>query len=147
MGPVAARWSLSDNDQNLGELKTTPVVTLATPILVLTPGSIVGEVVFIDSYGNAVTSIDGSLLNDIAPDRLVATSGRARVVGLRLAYGDVPSGSALALINSCGRLELALNQSNAAGCLGLVTGQEVTVSWPNDVLPAIDPEATSDSGE
>jgi len=145
MGPVAARWSLTDDDQFPGEPITTPPVTLAAPIRISAPDAIIGEVIFIDRYGNAVTSIDRSQLKDITHDRLVVTVGRTSVIGLKSAYGNVPSGTALALINSSGRLELAINQDNAASCLGLVPGQEVIVSWPDDAFPAADPESTRDS--
>jgi S-adenosylmethionine hydrolase len=81
-------------------------------------GELIGRIVSIDRFGNAITNIDADRL-----DRLLAASGseamqiqvRAhRVSGLSHTYGDVAPNRPLALIGSRGFLEIAVNQGSAS---------------------------------
>lgn len=85
-------------------------------------GPAVGAVVWIDRYGNAFTSLPEGLLAAV-------DSPRVRVAGRELpvvrTYGDAPAGTAVALANSFGVLEVAVAEGNAAATLGLVLGTPV----------------------
>jgi S-adenosylmethionine hydrolase len=76
------------------------------------PWGWVGEVVFVDHFGNLITNI---LAQDLAAHREccfeIGTRSLSRVVRT---YGEVPAGTAVALISSFGMLEIAVNQGNAA---------------------------------
>ncbi|MEW6348887.1 MAG: SAM-dependent chlorinase/fluorinase [Thermodesulfobacteriota bacterium] len=58
--------------------------------------------------------------------------GRRHTVisGISRYFGEVAPGEPLALINSFGFLEIAVNQGNAASTLGLGVDSPVTVTWP-----------------
>ena len=76
-----------------------------------------GEVVSIDRYGNAITSVrpaDG-MLSIIQPTLFAGP--------LRTAYGEVERGAGLGLIGSSGRIELSVREGDS----GLAVGDRVEV--------------------
>ncbi|HNR30657.1 MAG TPA: SAM-dependent chlorinase/fluorinase [Candidatus Hydrogenedentes bacterium] len=88
-------------------------------------GVIEGEIIHVDRFGNAVTNIPDTML-----DRAVAhtfEAGGTAIASLSRTYGDAEPGAPLALIGSSGRLEIAINQGNAAEVLGLGRGMAVRV--------------------
>lgn len=91
-------------------------------------GSIVGEVVYIDRFGNLVTS----LTTEHANDSCTFTIGQRTVSGIQRTYGSVDSGSLVALIGSTGRVEISVNGGSAAGMLGMQIGAPVTLHNPQD---------------
>ncbi len=113
------------------------------PRLEWVPGALRGEVLYVDRFGNGVTSI-GQLRWENEGLRLVSAFGqgpalevqtaRAMVQAagrrwpLRRTYGEVAAGEPLALIGSAGLLELAVAQGSAAA-LGVTVGAEVVLTW------------------
>ena len=83
-------------------------------------GAVEGEVISVDRFGNLVTNIPGK---DVEGDALVSV-GEERLV-LRTTYGEVEPGEPLALINSDGRLEVAVRDGSAAERWGLGRGAPV----------------------
>ncbi len=90
---------------------------------------LVGEILWIDRFGNLITTIPGTLL---APLRL----GRAVVVEIGPAslhattartFGDVPPGAAVAVVGSDGLVEVAVNGGSAAAQTGASLGSEVRI--------------------
>jgi S-adenosylmethionine hydrolase len=79
-----------------------------------------GEVLLVDRYGNAFTNL---------PGEMAAKGGDVHVGGRRVpvvrTYGDAPPGAAVALANSFGVVEIAVNAGNAAAALGLQPGLPV----------------------
>lgn len=92
---------------------------LDDPIQLLIPVASggVGEVLYIDHFGNAITNLPG------------ADSGTLHVGGYHLpvgrTYADVPVGAALGLTGSTGRLEIAIRNGNATAEMGLSVGMRV----------------------
>lgn len=85
-----------------------------------------GRIWWIDHFGNMVSSITSEQLSG------VGTSPRIRIGGCTIkslseSYGESVPGEVLALINSFGYLEVAVNQGNASERLGLSRGAEITV--------------------
>lgn len=79
-----------------------------------------GHVVYIDRYENIITNITESLFNEIAKGRKFSIVFRSYVIRkMSQSYTDVAPGEILALFDSSGMLEIAMNQGNAAGLLGL----------------------------
>jgi hypothetical protein len=94
-------------------------------------GELVGRVVFIDRFGNALTNLAEQDLSDgfsmVPEDRLeVVLLGRT-IRGLSRSYGDAPMGTILAIIGSSGRLEIAQVGGNASERLGLGEGDRIRV--------------------
>jgi len=119
------------------------LIRLDAPRLEIVPGAIQGEVIYIDHFGNVITSIgylawDGDMLSltpgfGRAPGEPLAFTaaatrirvGGATVSGIRPTYGAVEPGTLLALVGSSGQLELGVNQGSAAARLGVRTGDPV----------------------
>jgi S-adenosylmethionine hydrolase len=73
-------------------------------------GSVVGEMVHIDRFGNLVTNIDASQLPP-DPVMTVASTVIDRVCG---SYGEVEPGGVLAIVGTTGKLEISINRGSAA---------------------------------
>ena len=129
MAPAAAHLARGRPIEQLG----TPaqgLQLLDTPAPELLPdGTIHGQVVYVDSFGNLVTNIHRS---DLA--RALTLRRRAEVfvdgrpvgpIGTR--YADVPPGRGLGLIGSSEMLEIAVHRGNAAESYAASPGDAVTV--------------------
>ena len=90
-----------------------------------------GTVIRADDYGNVVTNITGDDLELIGlqtGDMAEITIGKARFAAPRkVTYSDVPQGDRLALIQSSGYVELAVNMGNLAKAIGEGVLAEVTI--------------------
>lgn len=90
-----------------------------------TTGTVTGQVLSVDRFGNLVTNITAAALPPQATVHVAGTeAGR---IPLRRTYRDVPAGQLVALVGSSGRLEVALNQGSAADRLGAGRDDVVTV--------------------
>jgi S-adenosylmethionine hydrolase len=92
-------------------------------------GSIVGEVLYVDHFGNLVSNIPADMLwrrwQD--PQQAVVSCAGTEIGPPLTRYADAQHGGALALINSMGLLEVAVNQGRACDRLNAGVGAEVTV--------------------
>ena len=129
MAPAAARLSLGLEPERLGP-PLEKLVTLDWPGVRVGPRRIEGSVLEIDRFGNLITNITADMLVGRPTD------GRACVIcnvyetwGIRRAYADQSSGTLIALIDSGGRLELAIVGDSAASRLGVHLGERVVVAW------------------
>ncbi len=84
---------------------------------------IIGRVIYIDSYGNAITNISREVFaqgyitwkssREYDPDFVIYIQGPyLKIYNICNAYDDVHSGCTVALFNSAGLLELAINNGN-----------------------------------
>ncbi len=89
---------------------------------------LVGEVLHVDRFGNAITNLGRSEVEAIAGGRTVSVEAGGRRLALARTYGDVAEGEPLALIGSADLLEVAVREGNAATALGLGRGSEVVVA-------------------
>ncbi|MFQ5787635.1 MAG: S-adenosyl-l-methionine hydroxide adenosyltransferase family protein [Thermodesulfobacteriota bacterium] len=107
--PVAGHISIGVSIKDLGVGIKDPVkVEIKQPEI----GSyeIVGEVIYVDSFGNLITNISGELVNSgsqIYIDDIFIES-------VSKSYKDVPEGDILAIIGSSGFLELSVNRGRAS---------------------------------
>lgn len=123
--PVGAHLSRGASPDTVGPPCENPV-RLERPAVTVAAESVSGEVVYIDRFGNALTSIDQAALGRMsASPAIVETAG----VSLPLCdyYSQRPHGEPLALIDSVGCLEIAVNGGSAAERLGLRPGARVVV--------------------
>ncbi len=83
-----------------------------------------GRVEFIDSFGNLITNIPAAIL-PAGPLRITVAGMEAprRVHS----YAEAPGGTLIALVSSTDRLEIAINQGNAASYLNARVGDPVVV--------------------
>lgn len=87
---------------------------------------IVGEVAFVDHFGNLVTNIDADMLRG-PRDRCEIRIGRRRIRGITESYGHAGRGRLLALVESTGHVEVALREGSAAARLQARAGTVVRV--------------------
>lgn len=88
---------------------------------VLEKDSIEGQIVFIDSFENVIVNITREQFEEQRqgrPFRIVFKRDEF-ITRISDTYADVPQGDKLALFNSAGYLEIAINKGNAAGLFGL----------------------------
>jgi S-adenosyl-L-methionine hydrolase (adenosine-forming) len=87
-----------------------------------------GWVMHIDHFGNAVTNIPASLVDDHRAGREVRCyAGSTILDGIRETYASVASGEPLVLVGSTGHLEVSVNSGHAAELLSLIKGSAVSI--------------------
>jgi len=93
---------------------------------------IVGRVIYIDSYGNAMTNIGRALFLRVSqgrPFEIFVRGPYTKLSGIVGAYNEVAPGKMLALFNSTGYLEIALNKANLAQLESIDTHSEVRIKF------------------
>lgn len=115
------------------------------PMLDIRPQSVSGEILYVDHFGNLITSL-GLLSRDrekihISPwlpvgpaDDFPADSPHVALPGgerltLNATFGDVPEGDLVAYIGSRSMLEVGVNRGSAAARLGLSPGDPVELTF------------------
>lgn len=90
--------------------------------------AVIGEVLYVDRFGNALTNIDATALEMLGSRSLKLQIGRRPKIPVADYYQAVPHGRPLGVLGSSGFLEIAVNGGSAAKRLGLKNGDKVTVS-------------------
>jgi hypothetical protein len=130
--PAAGWLSAGGAFDGLGPVVTDPV-TFPTQPAVRVGGVARGRVVLVDRYGNVLTNLPREMVEDLAGNpqapALAVTLGRGGpwVVPLRRSYGGVEPGAEVAVFNSLGRLEVAVNQGSLAARREVKVGDQVEV--------------------
>ncbi len=89
-----------------------------------------GHVMYIDSYQNVITNISEPVFSANRKGRKFNIQFRSyEIKKISRSYQDVPPGEILALFDSNRYLEIAINQYNAAGLLGLEYKEMVRVEF------------------
>ncbi|MFB6150693.1 MAG: S-adenosyl-l-methionine hydroxide adenosyltransferase family protein [Haloarculaceae archaeon] len=86
-----------------------------------------GEVLVVDDFGNAVTNVPGSVLDDYW-GASVDVNGERVIV--RRTYGDVTPGQRLVTVGSHGNVELAVNRGRGDEGFGIAPGDPVRLAFP-----------------
>jgi S-adenosylmethionine hydrolase len=123
--PVAAQLSLGLSPDSLGPIIPDPT-KLITPEPYIKNGVLYGQILRTDHFGNLATNIPGKKLTDFlesSPLRIKA--GKLVIRKLSRIYADCEEGEPLALINSSGLLEIAVNLGRASEYIGLKNGEIV----------------------
>ncbi len=126
-GPVAAYFSKSVAFEKFGPEKTS-FVHYKTPQVIFKNNRVHGEVIYIDRFGNCITTIEANHLVDFYPGQLRVKFRNNGPVPVCSSYDDVPKRKALGIIGSAGFLEISINQGNAAKELKLKIGASVEIS-------------------
>ena len=147
--PAAAYLSVDTPIENLGS-SIQRLERVGYPYLHSNVTAINGEVLYIDRFGNCVTSIghltwdaddmlhfnpvfkatnDGEDLRTFGVEACRVEINDIRLEPLALNYASAAKGKPLALINSAGQLEVAVSQGNASEQLGIKIGDKVTLHF------------------
>jgi hypothetical protein len=124
--PIAAWLDKGKSLEDVGEPMPDPV-TIDLPTAEVRASEISGQVIHIDSFGNAITNIRTTEISTLGegPFRVKVKGSEAGVVRC---YEDGACDILHALINSSGLLEVFLDRANAAETLGIKVGDTVTIS-------------------
>ena len=127
--PVAAHLSLGVSLASIGP-PVEDLVQLPIPIHQVSGNTIIGQIVKIDRFGNAITNLSESVLAGIGSTYEIRV-GSTRLMRLNRAYAESGIGKPLAIIGSFGVLEIAINGGSAEVSLGLKWGDVVEIQKYN----------------
>ena len=123
---AAARLSLGEPLDRIGPAATDLVGLTPPRPRLLENGIVEGTIVSIDLFGNLVTSITaGDLKKAGLGNRAQVLLGGRTIAGMKRHYAEGEAGSPLALVNSSGHLEIAVNGGRADDILGVGKGEGV----------------------
>ncbi|MCF8031487.1 MAG: SAM-dependent chlorinase/fluorinase [Desulfarculaceae bacterium] len=122
--PAAAHLARGREASSMGRQISDPV-RLDRPQPSQEGHALVGEVLMADRFGNLITNLERGQVERFLDGRPVAVRAAATAVfAISPSYDAVPPGETVALFNSTGRLELAVNQGSLLERLGLDPGNE-----------------------
>jgi S-adenosylmethionine hydrolase len=89
-----------------------------------------GMAIYIDNYENVITNITRELFDEVGKGRPFVIECRGeQLEKISTSYLDVPEGDIVALFGTTGHLEIAINQGNASGLLGLEVNDPIRVEF------------------
>ncbi|MEN6618936.1 MAG: SAM-dependent chlorinase/fluorinase [Rikenellaceae bacterium] len=125
--------SVIDNSFELNTFATNIKKEITTKV-VYNEDSVTGRVVYIDSFGNAVTNIERKIFNKLHRGRdftIFVQGPYTKINTISHSYSQHLPGEILALFNSLGLLEIAVNQGNIAMLENLNTASEIRIKFNN----------------
>lgn len=146
-GHIARGGTLEVIGKNITEIKE---LTGIKPVINLQANQVIGNVIYIDNYGNVITNIKKKLFEEVGKGRKFTVSARNKVFSsIHINYSDAinfdlpqdkreEDGKKLALWNSSNYLELAIYKSNptsiggASTLFGLAFRDTVTLNFSDD---------------
>jgi S-adenosylmethionine hydrolase len=126
LAPVAAHLSLGEDPQKLGPI-VQEWVRLDLPSPTLEAGRLIGEVIYVDHFGNLITNIPRAAYATLAAGPVRIMVGNQEVSWRVQTYGEAPPGALVALISSAELLEIAITGGNAAQRLAARVGTLVSI--------------------
>ncbi|MDW3220158.1 MAG: SAM-dependent chlorinase/fluorinase [Acidimicrobiales bacterium] len=120
------------------EIEPAGLMPGVLPVSQIEDGVLVGEVLWVDRFGNCQLNVDPLELTTFGPDLMVTIAGDDRV-GLRAdAYDEIPTGRVGLVVDSSGLLSIAVARSSAAAELRLAEGDEVRIrALDDDARPGV----------
>lgn len=122
--PAAAHLASRGSLRELGPPLTDPVCLDRSRVRTEPDGSVTGQVVAADHFGNLLTDVPGRSLEGA---RSVHIAGRE--VTPAETYGEVAVGEVVALVNSDGVVEIAVRNGSAERTLNVGRGAAIRVSY------------------
>ncbi len=122
--PIAAHLSLGKPPEEMGERLGSVLRVPALKPYINSKEEISGRAVYIDAFGNIITNIDEEFLGSVFTGRIpyedsvIRIAGR-KIRGIKQYYEQGEKGKLMALIDSWGYLEIAVNRGSAYEFLGL----------------------------
>ena len=125
--PVAAHLALGRPVTDFGpEIDDYHAGSITEPSV--HPGGISGHVLHIDRYGNIISDIGASLFLETTREKRFQIKLAGLVLDrVSVSYDEAAEGAALAILDSAGLLEIAVNGGSAAGTLGVSPGDRIDV--------------------
>jgi len=130
--PMLAAYILKQPDWPLGRGDLKPDQQRLPLLPAIQHDLITGQVIYIDSYHNAITNITGDLFRKTRKERkfeILVKSNHYRIDKISETYHTTDPGELLALINSVDLLEIAIMMGSAAELLALEPGSTIKVKF------------------
>src|SRR5699024_2986914 len=125
--PAAAHLSRGVELQDLGE-PIDELVSYRWMQPIADKDGLEGTVIHIDKFGNLVTNISGSLIDEAVGNKKVKIYvGNIILNNLDQTFGEVAEGEPVAYIGSAGMLEVGINKGNAEQMLGVQKGAQLSI--------------------
>ncbi len=99
---------------------------------------IIGSIIFIDSYGNAISNITREIFYRIFENkefRISIQSNKNYTEIISRTYSDVPVGELLARFNQLDLLEISINGADISELLSIEVGSSVRIDMVNKTAP------------
>lgn len=124
---------LLNNNKPIAEIgiKVTDFVRLNKVVpRILDEKTIVGHVLHIDHFGNLITNVTKSLLQEIGQGRIFEIKCRLeRITKIQDSYTNAGGGDCVALFNAENNLEIGMVYGNASRLLGLKQESEILINF------------------
>lgn len=117
--PAAARLAHGVDLDTLGEPVSDPVIRRTPEPHRASTGEIVGEIIAVDRFGNAITNLVGMRGGQIVV--------KGRTIPLRRTYAELEPGETGAVVGSTGLIEVVIREGRAADALSLARGTPVSL--------------------
>lgn len=94
--------------------------------------TITGSIIYVDSYMNAISNISKDLFERVSQGRkfeIFVQSQHNRVDRIAKTYNEVDAGELVALFNSAGLLEIAINNGHATELLNLTNNSSIRIKF------------------
>ncbi|HEY5471386.1 MAG TPA: SAM-dependent chlorinase/fluorinase [Bacteroidales bacterium] len=122
--------------KNLSELgKTIKTISERIPLrATIDKDVIIGSIIFIDSYGNAISNITREVFHRVFENkdfRILIQSNKNYTDQISVKYSDVAVGEMLARFNQFELLEISINGANVAELLSISVGSAIRVDISN----------------
>ncbi|MFP7753960.1 S-adenosyl-l-methionine hydroxide adenosyltransferase family protein [Thermodesulfobacteriota bacterium B35] len=136
MAPVAAALAAGMPLNRVGpEVSFADCERLDLPRPRISAQGIEGQVLHIDRFGNVRTTITTALLSRFQPGSFACIEiGGERINTIATTYSQCPPGDLIAVIDSSGYLEIAVNKGSAAEVTGCGPGDPVIVRMKNQAM-------------
>jgi S-adenosylmethionine hydrolase len=125
--PVAAHLAAGVPAQELGE-RVDELQPLTLPVARHEDRGLIGEVIYVDHFGNLVTNLGAADVATFPVQGLSVTIGEVSLPAPVPSYAAVKPGQPLAIVGSWGQIEVAVRNGNAAQYLSAGVGTVVRVS-------------------
>ncbi len=125
--PVAAHLSEGVPMEELGE-PLDELVTYRWTVPIADKDGLEGMVIHIDKFGNLVTNISSTQIEDVIGDKSVKIYvGNTILDEIVTTFGAVAEGEPMAFIGSSGMLEVGINKGNAQEMLSVQKGAQISL--------------------
>ncbi len=128
--PTAAWLACGFPFEKVGRILNRPVV-IKEMEPIIQENVLIAHVIHIDDFGNAALSVSKKLIEELGVsygDKIyIEVRNKRFSLPFLESFGKVEKGEPLMLVNSCGKLEIALNRGNASRYFALSQGDEVKI--------------------
>lgn len=125
--PVSANLSLGVKLDLMGN-RVDDIVKISAPEPKISENEIIGEIIYIDRFGNLITNVSQDLIKKLSAGKsIIIIAGNKTIMKISRSYADAPIGQLLAIYNSFGNLEIAVNTGNASKTLNMQKGDTFTI--------------------